>query len=79
VQPIKQPSIKTESGGLVAGVYRFGPDRRGQYDTRAYFSYKGYVDYFILTARDKATLEKSLPAFEHVVKSYRPQIKVDVR
>ena len=79
VDPIKQRSIKTERGGLVGEVYRFGPDRRGQYDLRAYFSYKGYIDYFILTARDKGTFEKSIPAFEHVVRSYSPQIRVDVR
>ena len=79
VHSVKKPSIKTESGGLVGEVYHFGPDRRGQYDARAYFTYKGYIDYFVLTARDKATFEKSLSAFEHVVRSYRPQLKVDVQ
>jgi hypothetical protein len=79
IQPVKKPSIRTESGGLVGEVYHFGPDRRGQYDARAYFAYKGYIDYFVLTTRDKATFEKSLPAFEHVVRSYRPQLKVDVQ
>jgi hypothetical protein len=74
VQPVKKASIKTNVGGLVAEVYHFGSD--GQYDARAYFSYKGYIDYFVLSARDKPTFEKSLPAFEHVVRSYAPQIKV---
>jgi len=72
----KKPSIKTNIGGLVGEVYYFGPDRRGQYDARAYFAYKGYIDYFVLTARDKATFEKSLAAFGHVVRSYAPQLKV---
>jgi hypothetical protein len=76
VQPVKKPSIKTNIGGLVGEVYHFGPDQRGQYDGRAYFAYKGYIDYFVLTARDKATFERSLPAFEHVVRSYAPQLKV---
>jgi len=76
MHPVKKPSIKTEIGGLVGEVYHFGPDRRGQYDARAYFIYKGYIDYFVLTARDKATFEKSLSAFERVVRSYRPQLKV---
>ncbi len=76
VQPVKKPSIKTEIGGLVGEVYHLGPDRRGQYDARAYFTYKGYIDYFVLTARDKATFNKSLPAFQHVVRSYAPQLKV---
>jgi hypothetical protein len=79
IHPAKKPSIKTESGGLVGEVYYFGPDQRGQFDGRAYFTYKGYIDYFVLTARDKATFEKSVPAFEHVVRSYRPQLKVDVQ
>jgi hypothetical protein len=76
ISPVKKPSIKTNIGGLMGEVYQFGPDRRGQYDARAYFTYKGYIDYFVLTARDKATFEKSLPAFEHVVRSYAPQLKV---
>jgi hypothetical protein len=79
IQPVKKRSIKTNIGGLIGDVYHFGPDRRGQYDARAYFTYKGYIDYFVLTARDKATFEKSLAAFEHVVRSYAPQLKVDVR
>jgi hypothetical protein len=74
VQPVKKASIKTNVGGLVAEVYHFDSDR--QYDARAYFSYKGYIDYFVLSARDKATFEKSLPAFEHVVKSYAPQLEI---
>jgi len=57
-------------------VYHFGPDQRGQFDARAYFTYQGYIDYFVLTARDKAVFEKSLPASEHIVRSYAPQIKV---
>ncbi len=76
IQPLKKTPIKTNIGGLVGEVYHFGPDRRGQCDARAYFTYKGYIDYFVLTARDKATFEKSLPAFEHVVRSYAPQLKV---
>ena len=76
VHSVKKPSIKTEVGGLVGEVYHFGPDRHGRYDSRAYFTYMGYIDYFVLTARDKATFEKSLPAFEHVVRSYAPQLKV---
>jgi hypothetical protein len=76
VQPVKKPSIKTNIGGLIGEVYHFGPDRRGQFDARAYFAYKGYIDSFVLTARDKATFEKSLTAFEHVVRSYAPQLKV---
>jgi hypothetical protein len=76
VHAVKKPSIKTNIGGLVGGVYHFGPDQRGQFDARAYFTYQGYIDYFILTARDKATFERSLPAFEHIVRSYAPQIKV---
>jgi hypothetical protein len=79
VHSTKKPSIKTNIGGLVGDVYHFGPDRRGQYDARAYFTYKGYIDYFVLTARDKATFQKSLAAFEHVVRSYAPQLKVDVQ
>jgi hypothetical protein len=76
IHPVKKPSIKTNIGGLVGEVYYFGPDQRGQYDARAYFTYKGYIDYFVLTARDKATFEKSLSAFEHIVRSYAPQLKV---
>ncbi|HKP05206.1 MAG TPA: hypothetical protein VJU77_17785 [Chthoniobacterales bacterium] len=76
IHPVKKPSIKTNIGGLIGEVYHFGPDQRGQYDARTYFFFKGYIDYFILTARDKATFEKSLPAFEHVVRSYAPQLKV---
>jgi len=76
VHSLKKPSIKTESGGLVGEVYHFGPDRRGQYDARAYFTYKDYIDYFVLTAHDKPTFDRSLPAFEHVVRSYAPQLKV---
>jgi len=76
IHPVKKPSIKTNIGGLVGDVYHFGPDRRGQYDARAYFTYEGYIDYFVLTARDKATFEKSLSAFQHVVRSYAPQLKV---
>ena len=76
IQPLKKPSIKTNIDGLFGEVYHFGPDRRGQFDARAYFAYKGYIDYFALTARDKATFERSLPAFEHVVRSYPPQLKV---
>jgi len=76
IRPVKKPSIKTEIGGLVGEVYHFGPDRRGQYDARAYFTYKAYIDYLVLTARDKATFERSLPAFEHVAHSYAPQLKV---
>jgi hypothetical protein len=76
VHAVKKPSIKTNTGGLVGEVYHFGPDQRGQFDARAYFTYQGYIDYFVLTARDKATFEKSLPAFEHIVRSYAPQIKV---
>jgi hypothetical protein len=79
VQPIKLSPIKTNIGGLIGEVYRWGPDRRGQFDMRVYFSYKGYIDYFVLTARDQATLEKSIPAFEHVTRSYAPQIKLDNR
>ena len=76
VHAVKKPSMKTNIGGLVGEVYYFGPDQRGQFDARAYFTYQGYIDYFVLTARDKATFEKSLPAFEHIVRSYAPQIKV---
>jgi hypothetical protein len=76
IQPIKKPSIKTKMGGLVGEVYYWGPDRRGQFDARAYFAYEGYIDYFVLTARDKALFEHCLPAFEHVVRSYAPQLKV---
>jgi hypothetical protein len=76
VYAAKKPSIKTNIGGLVGEVYHFGPDQRGQFDARAYFTYQGYIDYFVLTARDKATFEKSLPAFAHIVRSYAPQIKV---
>ena len=76
IHPVKKPPIKTNIGGLVGEVCHFGPDRRGQYDARAYFTYKGYIDYFVLIARDKATFEKALPAFEHVVRSYAPQLKV---
>jgi hypothetical protein len=36
IDPVKKPSIKTNIGGLLGGVYHFGPDRR---------------DYFVLTAR----------------------------
>jgi hypothetical protein len=79
IHPVKKPSIKTSIGGLGGEVYYFGPDRRGQYDARAYFVYKDYIDYFVLTARDKATFEKSLPAFEHVVRSYAPKLNVDVQ
>ena len=79
IHPVKKPSIKTNIGGLIGEVYHFGPDRRGQYDARAYFTYKGYIDYFVFTASDKGTFEKSLPAFEHVVRSYAPQLKVDVQ
>jgi hypothetical protein len=75
VYAVKKPSIKTNIGGLAGEVYYFGPDQRGQFDARAYFTYQGYIDYFVLTARDKATFEKSLPAFEHTVRSYAPQIK----
>src|ERR1700724_2276588 len=46
VRPIKLSPIKTNIGGLIGEVYRWGPDRRGQFDMRAYFSYKDYVDYF---------------------------------
>ena len=76
VSAVKKPSIKTNIGGLAGEIYHFGRDRRGQYDARAYFIYKGYIDYFVLTARDKATFDRSVPAFEHVVRSYAPQIKV---
>jgi hypothetical protein len=54
----------------------FGPDQRGQYDARAHVIYKGYMDYFVFTARGKATFERSLPTFEHVVRSYAPQLTV---
>jgi hypothetical protein len=76
VHAMKKPSIKTNTGGLVGEAYYFGPDQRGQFDARAYFTYQGYIDYFVLTARDRVTFEKSLPAFEHIVRSYAPQIKV---
>jgi hypothetical protein len=76
IHPVKKPSIKTNIGRLVGEVYHFGPDQRGQYDARAYFTYKGYIDYFVLTARNKATFQKSLSAFEHIVRSYAPQLKV---
>src|SRR5207247_8396189 len=75
IQPAKKRSLKSDLGGLVSEVYHFGPDRRGQYDARAYFSYKGYIDYFVLTACDKATFDRSLAAFEHVVRSYAPKFK----
>ena len=76
VQPVRKPSVKSNIGGLVAEVYHFGPDKRGQYDARAYFTYEGYIDYFVLTARDKATFDRSLAAFHHVLRSYAPQLKV---
>jgi hypothetical protein len=76
VHPLKKPSIKTNLGGLSGEVYHWGPDQLGQFDARAYFAYKGYIDYFVLTARDRVTFERSLSAFEHIVRSYAPQIKV---
>jgi hypothetical protein len=76
IHPVKKTPIKTSVGGLVGEVYHFGPDRRGQYNARAYFTYKSYIDYFALTARDKATFEKCLPAFEYIVRSYAPQLNV---
>jgi hypothetical protein len=40
VHPLEMPSIKTRMGGLTGEVYYFGPDKRGQFNARAYFTYK---------------------------------------
>jgi hypothetical protein len=76
VQVTKKPPIKSDMEGKLAEVYHFSGDKRGQLEARAYFDDKNYINYFVLTAHDKATFEKSLPEFDFIVRSYRPASKV---
>jgi hypothetical protein len=75
IHPKKKPSIKTEFNELVGEIYHFGPNRLGQYYACAYCPYKGYIDYIVLIARGKDLFERSLAAFEQVVRSYAPQLR----
>lgn len=64
-------SVKAD-GGAEAVIYRFSGDQWNNQEAAAYFVEKDRVNFIVISSRDKALFDSSMPAFEVLVKSYLP-------
>jgi hypothetical protein len=67
---VKKAPIKSVEG-RTAQVYYYTGDKRGNVEAGAYYDEKDCVNFFVLTARDQATFDRSIPLFDSIVRSYR--------
>ena len=67
---VKKAPIKSVEGKM-AQVYYYSGDKRGNIEAGAYYDEKDCVNFFVLTARDQRTFNRSIPLFESIVRSYR--------
>jgi len=56
--------------GRTAEIYFFTGDQFGNHEAVAYISEKRTINFFVLSSRDKALFQSSLPAFVARVRTY---------
>ena len=56
--------------GRTADIYFFTGDKFGNHEAVAYITEKRTINFFVLSSRDKALFQSSLPAFLALVRSY---------
>ena len=57
--------------GAVAEIYRFTGDKAGNTELVAYFTGKHTINFFVMTSRDAADLDRRRTALEELAQSYR--------
>lgn len=74
----KSPNSKAEKAGTIQSLsgafgefYKFTGDQWGNTELVVYFKGRETINYFVMTSRDAADLEKNRTSLEEIAKSYR--------